>query len=326
MYYFYLERLMLPIAPSKLQITINNRNKAIDLINEGEVNIIKAPGLSTIKFDIMLPLITNYPFASYFDGKFKPAGYYLENLERLKVDRSSFQFIVSRQLYNPATSKEEIVMRTNMMVTLENYTITEDYANAPDVTVSIELKQYIKYGTVIKEIDKDTNTVKKSTLGGKSTGKKIPNTYTVKKGDTLWGIAKKLLGDGAKCWNLAKLNNISNPNRLQVGQVLKIQNVKATTAPASIKSKNSGSSGNNGKSPTAPTGHNAVPNPPTELPVKFSTIIDFNIQNQKTNPNPSGTRTGSTVIWENPQKKSRGIISGISSGIKVDKAKINSVR
>ncbi len=127
-------------------------------------------------------------------------------------------------------------MKTNMRVILENYTVTESADNAPDIEVSIELKEYIKYGTIIKEIDTKTNTIKNSVVK-KEANKAIANTYTVKKGDTLWAVAKKLLGDGAKCWNLAKLNNISNPNRIYPGQVLKIQDVKATTAPTSATSK-----------------------------------------------------------------------------------------
>ena len=44
-------------------------------------------------------------------------------------------------------------------------------------------------------------------------------TYTVKKGDTLSGIANKY---GTTYQELAKYNNISNPNVISVGQVIKI--------------------------------------------------------------------------------------------------------
>lgn len=235
MYYFYMDKVLLPIPPSKLQITVNNQNKTINLMNDGEVNVIKPAGLTTIKFDILLPMITQYPFAMYKNKQFRDASYFLNVFEKLKTDKSVFQFIISRWMYVPystTSTKKENVIKTNMTVTLENYAISEESENAPDVMVSLELKQYVKYGTVTKEIDTVTGTVKKTTKSTAST-KSIPNTYMVKKGDTMWAIAKKLLGDGAKCWNLAKLNNISNPNKIQAGQVLKIQDVKATTGPAS---------------------------------------------------------------------------------------------
>lgn len=234
MYDFYMGKVLLPISPSKMQTVINNQNKTVNLMNEGEVNLVKEPGLTTFKFDIILPLYTEYPFARYKSG-FEPAGYYLEYLKKLKVNGTPFEFKVNRFRYDPNTKTTRNIMRNNTLVVLENYAITESADNAPDIEVSIELKEYVKYGTIVKEIDTKTNTIKNSVVSG-TTNKTIPNTYTVKKGDTLWAIAKKLLGDGAKCWNLAKLNNISNPNRIRPGQVLKIQDVKATTTPASATS------------------------------------------------------------------------------------------
>ena len=49
-YYFYLDDMMLPIPPAKMDIRIKNKNKTVSLINEGEINIIKAEGLKEISF------------------------------------------------------------------------------------------------------------------------------------------------------------------------------------------------------------------------------------------------------------------------------------
>ena len=46
--------------------------------------------------------------------------------------------------------------------------------------------------------------------------------YTVKKGDTLWAIAKQYLGSGTKYPQIASENNIKNPNLIYPGQVFKI--------------------------------------------------------------------------------------------------------
>ena len=60
-YYFYLDKL-LPIAPSKLQLEINNQNKTLTLINDGEINILKKAKLTDVDFDCLIPQV-KYPFA-----------------------------------------------------------------------------------------------------------------------------------------------------------------------------------------------------------------------------------------------------------------------
>ena len=52
-----------------------------------------------------------------------------------------------------------------------------------------------------------------------------PKTYTVKKGDCLYNIAKSLYGDGSKYNSIYAANKSiigSNPNLIKPGQVLKI--------------------------------------------------------------------------------------------------------
>ena len=47
-------------------------------------------------------------------------------------------------------------------------------------------------------------------------------THTVVAGDTLFNIAKQYLGDGNRYPELAKANNIANPDHIEVGQVITI--------------------------------------------------------------------------------------------------------
>lgn len=51
-------------------------------------------------------------------------------------------------------------------------------------------------------------------------------TYIVKKGDTLSSIAKKY---DTSVSALVSLNNLSNPNKISVGQVIKIKKVESPT-------------------------------------------------------------------------------------------------
>ena len=136
---FYMDKMLLPIAPSKLQLKVENQNKTMNLINEGEINILKQAGLTTIEFDALIPQV-KYPFAIYKDG-FKEASFYLERLKKLKISEEPLQFIVTREL---AGKK---LFGTNIKVSLEDYTINEDVKNGVDVVVSVKLKQYRDYGT-----------------------------------------------------------------------------------------------------------------------------------------------------------------------------------
>ena len=52
--------------------------------------------------------------------------------------------------------------------------------------------------------------------------KPAPRTHTVAAGDTLFNIAKQYLGDGNRYQELAKFNNIANPDHIEVGQVINI--------------------------------------------------------------------------------------------------------
>jgi nucleoid-associated protein YgaU len=48
------------------------------------------------------------------------------------------------------------------------------------------------------------------------------NTYVVQKGDTLWSIAKRILGDGQRHKEILALNPGLQPTAMKIGQVLKM--------------------------------------------------------------------------------------------------------
>lgn len=139
-YDFYLGTLLLPVPPSKLDIKINNKNTTLMLINDSEINILKKAGLTEISFTALLPN-TNYPFAVYKHG-YRPASYYLDQLERLKTSQKPFQFIVSRRFPRGGN-----IFDTNIKVSIEDYKISEDQKNGFDINADINLKQYREYKT-----------------------------------------------------------------------------------------------------------------------------------------------------------------------------------
>lgn len=53
-------------------------------------------------------------------------------------------------------------------------------------------------------------------------GPPLPGTYTVKKGDTLWSIATRLLGDGQRWRDIVAMNPGLVPEKLRIGQQIAI--------------------------------------------------------------------------------------------------------
>lgn len=216
-YYFFMGKTQLPVAPGKMQLKINNKNKTLNLINDGEVNILKTPGLTEVSFEVLLPN-SQYPFANYFTG-FKSSEYFLNSFKQLKTTFNSFQFIVCRM-----SPSYEFLFDTNLKVALEDYEIIEDADNGLDVLTSIRLKQYKPYATKILNVKDNADGTKTASIEQKrESNKEVAQKYKVIAGQTLFEICKKQLGDGSKWQEIAKINNIVNPNSLDVGQVIKFE-------------------------------------------------------------------------------------------------------
>ena len=161
MYEFYMDGVLLPVTPGALTIKVANQNKTINLINEGQRNIIKTAGLSKISFSALLPN-REYPFARY-SGGYQPAQYYMSKLESLKNACKPFEFSVIRI----DDSGEELMSAQPMTVSLESYELAEDAGSyGVDVMAKIELLQYAPYHTKSIEFKKSesSTTTKKATV------------------------------------------------------------------------------------------------------------------------------------------------------------------
>ena len=117
-------------TPEKLQVKIKGKNKTLVLLNEGEVNFLRAPGLTELTVPFDLPMLT---------GSRSP-DYYLGLLEQMKANKETTQFMLVRM--SPSGG---MLFDTNIKVSVEDYNITEDGKKGLDVAVDVNLKQWRDY-------------------------------------------------------------------------------------------------------------------------------------------------------------------------------------
>ncbi|MBP3306965.1 MAG: LysM peptidoglycan-binding domain-containing protein [Anaerotignum sp.] len=219
MYRLYLKQdgkqILLPVTPAEIEMKTGNRNKAVYILNFGEMNLAKKPGLQEIRFTALLPG-RRYSFVQTEDGFHEPE-YFLNCFKEYKATAKPVQLILFRRLADGTQ-----LFCGNMDVLLEDYTVTEKGGEQGDFWVEMCWKEW-KTAKSIRYSVKGQNGGNVLVEQGKERQAKTPAvTYTVKKGDCLWNIAKKQLGDGTKYKEIAQKNGISDPNRIYPGQVLKL--------------------------------------------------------------------------------------------------------
>ena len=102
--------------------------------------------------------------------------------------------------------------------------ITPDYASKADPKTVDELAQEVikgRWGNGQERKDKLTAAGYNADAVQDRVNELLDRTYTVKKGDTLWGIAEEKLGYGRRFVEIKKLNGLSD-DIIYPGQVLKL--------------------------------------------------------------------------------------------------------
>ena len=219
MYRFYMkqngEQILLPVAPSELITAVEGESEKVDLVNIGEGSILKDIGLRRISFTVLLPAV-QYSFVQT-EGVLQPPIFFLNQFRQYKMSKKPVSLIVFRKLVNGTE-----LFSGNIDVSFEKYTVLERGGEQGDFWVEVNLKEYRKItSTTYKMEQKEGQTVLEE-FGAKREGKEVPNTYTVKQGDSLWKIAQTMLNDGSRYKEIAEKNNIVNPNKIQVGQILRL--------------------------------------------------------------------------------------------------------
>ena len=209
---------LLPVAPDKIDVKVKSKNETVTLIDGAEMDILKTPGLAEISFTAELPGMPGREYAVYEHG-YQPPGYYLKELERLATGKQPFALIVARALPDGRS-----LHNTSAIVSMGDYTITDDAKAGFDTAVKLVFRQYDQKVTYTASMSAALD----GTTKVSATRQRVvpPNAsvltttiVTVAAGTTLWAVAKKYLGDGSRWKELAKHNGLSGNEITEDGKI-----------------------------------------------------------------------------------------------------------
>lgn len=198
------DTLALPILPSSIEIGNTMQNTSVNITEFGEVNLIGNKGLRTLTLSAFFPK-QSYSFIQNSDAP---------------SPKECVELILS-WMSNPI--RVLITGIVSMSMTIESFQYSKQDRTG-DIYYSLELKEYKNPKVKPKHHTVNKNSKKIQSVETVRESKKLKTVeYEVKKGDTLSVIAKKLTGSSANYMAIANQNNITNPNKIVVGQKLVIK-------------------------------------------------------------------------------------------------------
>lgn len=197
------DKFRLPINPEMFEHSLGKLNSIVNITDLGEVNVLGKSKLSEISLESFFPY-HEYYFCEYVGF---PSPYECVSIIKKFMEKGQVRLLITET-------------DINKIYYIEDFRYGERNGSK-DVYYSISFREYksIKVKT-ISSTTSTSNTATSTSVRPASPPK--PTTYTIKKGDTLWAIAKKYYGDGNKYKELASKNNIKNPDKIYVGQVITI--------------------------------------------------------------------------------------------------------
>ncbi|EGT4937064.1 LysM peptidoglycan-binding domain-containing protein [Clostridioides difficile] len=202
-----------PVNPfDSLSIKKEKRFETVDIVNLGEFDIKKeGEKIREISFKTFLPFQYDASYCRY--SELKNPIEVVAMLEKWVDQAEPLRLIITGFGYNG-------------LVTISSFSNTQTAGREEDRDIEITFRTYreLKIETLKKETKSNTKTDLKDNRPNTQTKSKI---YTVKASDTLYKIAKNLLGKGSRwpeIYNIPENKKVigKNPNIIKKGQKLVI--------------------------------------------------------------------------------------------------------
>lgn len=179
------ESIQLVINPASFEIADPQNNQQVTLLDIGTINLLGERGVKTISLQSFFPSL-NSPLYARYGGKKTPVE--CRNiLEKWKNNRLTVRVIIAD-------------MDINLAMNIDSLTFTYKEGDE-DIYYNLSMTEYKSLNVPTVKVTIKSNT-KRPSSSSSSSGK----TYTIKNGDTLWGIAKRYYKNGAQYTKIYNAN------------------------------------------------------------------------------------------------------------------------
>ncbi len=199
------EKLRFPVLPEKLTVTADGKTESVTIAELGEVLIKQNRTAKSVSWDCFFP-------ATYFPGM---------NVKSVEAPYSLIEKIEKWTELDGVCHLIVCGTPINLFVLISKFKYWEEGGDAGTVYYSLTLKEFRNTQPKQIEVDGGGNAI----IEEESTrvdDRITPTSYVVVKNDSLFSIAKKVLGDSSRWREIYEANKdiFSNPDRIYPGQEL----------------------------------------------------------------------------------------------------------
>ncbi|MFT4005209.1 MAG: LysM peptidoglycan-binding domain-containing protein [Lacrimispora sp.] len=203
----------LPVNPEEIKRTRELNVETYQILGTGQVSVPSYYGLESYSFEAEFPG-REYHYVET-SGRFRDADYYEKMFRKAQKNMMPIRFIASNGITDDISVK----------VLVKSVESVEKAGEEGDKYLTLNLMEYRAPGERYVAVQTATATVKQEETAAAQTSPAVTEnkTYTVVKGDSLCGLARKFYGSEAQYTKITAANpGIKNPNLIYPGQVLTI--------------------------------------------------------------------------------------------------------